>query len=391
MRIALRTSGGRGEYEVAGSQAGIRSLELVGLRIAFELLPNYEITTGNIVQHRNGKSRIRLQGRSTGDPVFRHAYLILADALLMPKPKREIGITPGGKLQLVDNNFSVTSIQFEIIRRDSEKVVVYPTNIILSNSDDEQARIDVVERMRIILNVWAYAEQNTTDLSSLVKDHKAAFLSGSEENLFNAAKSIKSFFDDPGDPLRQILTEFELTDNVTFWMGLHTTDVEDFIIDDDLNTPQEAARNRLKKWRHQACRDNNAARFSKNVKEAYRHTCLFSGYFLPKTPLTGSAGVDSAHAEYDLNSVKNGLCLSKLCHWAFDCGILRLDYDSAVGEYLLTIPDKYLELEQSGEIDLSPFIALVGVIPSNRLPQKRSDWPNPRYLEKYNESLDANE
>lgn len=394
MRIALRTSGGRGEYEVAGSQAGIRALDLVGLKIVFELLPNFEVNTGNIIRHTQGKPRIRLQKRPAGEPIFKHAYLVLADALLMPKPKREISITPGDKLQLVDNNFSVTSIQFEIIRRDTVNVVVYPTNIILSNSDDKQARIDVVERMRILLNVWAYAEQNTGTLPDLVRNHKAAFLSGSEENISSAAKAIKAFFHDPGDPLRQILTDFELSDSFTYWMGLHTNDVEDYIVDDDLNDLQEAARNRLKQWRLQACRGNDGTKFSRNVKEAYRHTCFFSGYFLPKTSLTGSAGVDSAHilpwAEYDLNSVKNGLCLSKLCHWAFDSGILRLSYKPDAEEYMLTIPGKYQELEQSGEIDLSPFRQLVGVIPRSRLPQNRNDWPNPEYIEKYNESLDSN-
>lgn len=395
MRIALRTSGGRGEYEVAGSQAGIRALELVGLKIVFELLPDYEISTGNIVRHTQGKPRIRLQERRAGEPIFKHAYLILADALLMPKPVREISITPAGKLQLVDNKFSMTSIQFEIIRRDSEKVVVYPTNIILSNSDDAQARIDVVERMRILLNAWAYAEQNTDELSNLVKIHKAAFLSDSEENLLVATKNIKSFFDESDDPLRQIITAFGLSDNDTLWMGLHTTDVDDFIIDDDLNDLQEAARNRLKQWRLQASRGNEAIKFSKKVKEAYHHTCLFSGHFLPKTSLTASAGVDSAHilpwAEYDLNSVRNGLCLSKLCHWAFDSGILRLSYDDTIGKYLLAIPDKCLELERSGEINLSPFHSLVGPIPHNRLPQNKKDWPSPEYLEKYNESLDFND
>ena len=395
MRIALRTSGGRGEYEVAGSQADIRALDLVGLQILFELLPSQQIRTENIVRHTQGKPRIRLRKRRSGDPVFRHAYLILADSLLMPKPKREIGITPGGKLQLVDNNFSVTSIQFEIIRKDEQKVVVYPTNLILSNSADNQARIDVVERVRILINVWAYAKQSTGELARLVNGHRLAFKSGSENSIYDAAKKIKKYFNDTGDPLRQILTAFDLTDSHTYWMGLHTTDIEDFIIDEDLSDLQEAARNRLKQWRLQANRGKGAAKFSRDVKMEYRNTCLFSGYYLPKTSLTGLPGVDSAHilpwAEYELNSVSNGLCLSKLCHWAFDCGILRLKYNAGADEYSLEIPEKYLEHEQAGEIDLKAFHPLVGIIPRDRLPQKKKDWPCPDYIEKYNDSLDAND
>lgn len=395
MRIALRTSGGRGEYEVAGSQANIRALDLVGLKIIFELLPNHQIRTENVVRHTQGKPRIRLRKRTSGDPVFRHAYLVLADSLLMPKPKREIGITPGGKLQLVDNNFSVTSIQFEIIRKDKRDVVVCPTNLILSNSDDDQARIDVVERIRILLDAWAYAEKNTGDLAQLVNKHKQAFFSGSEEDIFDAAKKIKRLFDDSDDPLRQVLAAFGLASSYTYWMGLHIADVEDFIIDEDLNDFQEAARNRLKQWRLQANRGKDAAKFSKDVKKAYRNTCLFSGYYLPKTSLTGLPGVDSAHilpwAEYELNSVSNGLCLSKLCHWAFDCGILKLKYNAGADEYSLEIPKKYLKHEQDGKIDLNAFHPLVGPIPRDRLPLKKENWPRPEYIEKYNNSLEVND
>lgn len=78
------------------------------------------------------------------------------------------------------------------------------------------------------------------------------------------------------------------------------------------------------------------------VREAYDYRCLFSGERFPKLKIFDSAGVDGAHilpwSTHGLNSVKNGICLCKQCHWGFDNGLLRLDFDSHSNNYLLSIP-----------------------------------------------------
>ena len=113
MRIALRTSGGRGEYEVAGSHESVRVHDVFDRQIILELLPGFRFPTNNYVRHTQGKPRIRLLD-PYGDS---HVYLILAAVLLLPKPKREIGATPGGKLQIYKDNFSVMSIPFDVVER----------------------------------------------------------------------------------------------------------------------------------------------------------------------------------------------------------------------------------------------------------------------------------
>jgi hypothetical protein len=102
MRIALRTSGGRGEYEVAGSHESIHVHDVFDRQIVLELLPGVRFSTNNFVRHTQGKPRIRLLDQYSDS----HAYLILAAILLLPKPKRENAATPGGKLQIYKDNFS---------------------------------------------------------------------------------------------------------------------------------------------------------------------------------------------------------------------------------------------------------------------------------------------
>ena len=94
MRIALRTSGGRGEYEIAGTHGNIGLSDVLDSMIILQLFPGQNIETNNFVRRLQGKTRIRLI-----DPrKDKHLYLILSDILLMPKPKRELGITQVGKL-----------------------------------------------------------------------------------------------------------------------------------------------------------------------------------------------------------------------------------------------------------------------------------------------------
>jgi len=76
-------------------------------------------------------------------------------------------------------------------------------------------------------------------------------------------------------------------------------------------------------------RDNNAATFRRNVREAYRSTCVVCGLRVPGCGPGGNPGVDAAHilpwANFDLDRITNGLCLCKMHHWAFDEGLIAID------------------------------------------------------------------
>lgn len=390
MRIALRTGGGRGEYEVAGSHEYIRVNDVFDRQIVLELLPGGRFPTNNFVRRTQGKARIRLV-----DPHFdSHAYLILAALLLLPKPKREIGATPGGKLQVYKYNFSVMSIPFDAVALTKSELVVSPTQVILSNSSNDAVRLDVIERFRIVMACWSAAAVQSSDLAKAVVKHRDAFRAQNVKDVINAAEFIRMINLEPDDPLRHITKALSLPNlEELSWLGVHATETDEAMAlgEENLEELREAARNRIKVWRQVALRGAAGTKFSKGVREAYNHTCLFTGLRLPKVPSTGSSGVDAAHilpwAEYDINAISNGLCLSKLCHWAFDAGILRLEFNAPSSSYSLTLSAAASAAESEGLLSLKELRDIQGIVSSSLLPKDSVNWPSPSFLKEYNEAL----
>lgn len=389
MRIALRTSGGRGEYEAAGSHESIRVHDVFDREIVLEILPGFRFPTNNHVRHTQGKPRIRLLDSHSDS----HIYLILAAILLLPKPKREIGATPGGKLQIYKDNFSVMSIPFDVVELTTTEIVVSPTQVVLSNSTFDSVRLDVIERLRIVMACWEAASKQSSALAKAITQHKNAFNTHNVKAVISAAESIRLTTIEPDDPLRHITKDLNLPNlDELMWLGVHATDTDEALAlgEDNLEELKEAARNRLKVWRQAAMRGAAGAKFSLQVREAYDHTCMFTGMRLPKTPMTGSSGVDAAHilpwAEYDLNSVSNGLCLSKLCHWAFDAGILQLTFDYPSSRYQLQVSPAALSAESAGLLKLNGLKDLQGVVSTSLLPKDSANWPKPSFLTVYNDA-----
>lgn len=386
MRIALRTSGGRGEYELAGTHGDVALADVLNKEIVLQLTPGRSLDTDNIVRRVSGKTRIRLRNAIQD----KHIYLVLADILLMPKPKRELGTTPAGKLQLTENNYAVASIQFDVVSNNTNTLVIQPSDLVLENSGHDLARIDVLERTRILLDVWQSAAGRSDSLGLKLVKHRDAVLSGRLTEIFKASKEIRDQFGIE-DPLREALRVFSLLDQYTYWLGVHRNNVEESLAEQNTTPIIEAKRQRINQWRLQASRGAAGQRFSRDVKTAYNNTCLFTGYFLPKLDTFVSAGVDSAHilpwADHGINSVQNGICLSKLCHWAFDNGVICLTYLRNKGIYNVRITDSALESERKKDIDLQFFRAISGNIPVQRLPYDHANWPSPDFLDAYNASM----
>jgi hypothetical protein len=177
------------------------------------------------------------------------------------------------------------------------------------------------------------------------------------------------------------------------WLGVHATDTDEVMAlgEENLEELKEAARNRIKVWRQVALRGAAGTKFSNEVRQAYNHTCLFTGMRLPNIPATGSSGVDAAHilpwAEYGLNAISNGICLSKLCHWAFDAGILQLNFDAPTSSYGITLSAPALAAESAGFLKLNGLKNIQGAVSTSLLPKDSANWPNPSFLKAYNEAL----
>lgn len=388
MRIALRTGGGRGVYELAGRQGQQTASDLFDREIFYELTPSIVIPARATASRRQGKPRIRLedQKRTT------HFYRLLAAVLLLPKPKREFKTTHGDEL-LRFEAYSMTAIKVDIANLTPQGVTLRPTDLLLENADNLQARVEFARRMSRIMRLWDAASGLDTPLAQLIRDLRQNILAQDPDYkaIESSASRISEFLGTTGDPLPLAEHRLSLTDAPLepppLTKPAQFTHQADFGVEDDIS-PSAARIERVKQWRLQAIRGSAGVKFRKDVSATYEYRCAFTGQRLPKLNVTESAGVDSAHilpwSTHEINSVTNGLCLSKQCHWAFDQGILRLAFDEPSRTYLLDIPDKIKRAAQKSKFDLAYFETLSGPISESRLPKNRAHWPSPTYIEALN-------
>ncbi len=386
MRIALRTSGGRGEYELAGSQGGVKNSDLFGLPLRFEVTPD-KIMDG--LQHvevkeKQGKPRIRLLDERQGV----HAYRLLAGLLLLPKPIREIARTGEGPLEIETDKYSISSIDVDVVGRTRADATLRPTQIELRNESGEQKSFLFAQRMARITRIWVAARQDPTSLGLALQEHERTVSKGHDlkapEKITAHIMRLLGISD---DPLPLIERKYSLSIETDQLLAEDIPPAPD----EDETTPLEASQRQIMLWRLQAARGPAGKRFSSVVKDAYNFRCLFSGTRLPKTEHLAVPGVEAAHIlpwnQYDLDNVRNGLCLNKLCHWAFDNGLLRLDYAAQTKKYFISVPDKFVHHAQSANVDLEYFLGLQGEVPQSRLPSDPQSWPNPEYLAELNSKL----
>ena len=383
MRIALRPSGGRGDYELAGSYSQLHASDLLEKRFFFQLTPAITID-GRCAAHRlAGKPRIRPEEG-------RHAYILISSVLLLPPPRRELQQTPRALPELRAATYTVAGIDVDVLD-DKAKTVTFSPTTIWARTRGGLLRVDYAERMAMITAIWAAAESKRTDLSKLLKEHRASAVSGDHYRIVNSARAIQKRFQTDRDTLPAILREFDLPEAKSAAYAGISDSIEDFKSEDNMSSPEESRRERALKWRRQADRGPGARDFSLKVRVVYDYRCLFSGERFPRLPAFDSAGDDGAHilpwSTHKLNSVSNGICLCKLCHWAFDNGLLRLDFDATQNEYLLSIPSNIEEAAVRAKFDLLRFQPNLGPIARSRLPTNHKIWPSPSHIQEYNASL----
>ncbi len=241
--------------------------------------------------------------------------------------------------------------------------------------------------MALVQALWEKARASDGEIASFVRDHEIAVLAGDHRQIKEAAEALRKSLNNEGDLLDELTAMLGLEGSET-GVSSSTNSVPDAGLEEEID-PKDAARRAVAQWRKSVVRSAEGRAFSQNVRTAYRDRCAFSGDVLPKLPHTASAGVDGAHilpwARYELNTVKNGLCLNKLCHWAFDAGVLRLDFDA--GDYVISVPDRVKEEGVPAGMTLNYFEQLQGAIAPDRLPGNPADHPAPTYLAQLNTEI----
>ena len=383
MRIALRPSGGRGDYELAGSYNRLHASDLLEKRFLFQITPALTID-GRARAHRlSGKPRIRPEGAG------RHAYVLIASILLLPPPRRELLKTPETLPRLRAGTYTIAGIDIDVVA-DAPTQVTFAPRSVWARSRGGLLRVDYADRMAIISALWGAAQSYRSDIAALVKDHKIGAASGDHDRIAASASAIQKHYRTEDDVLPLLLRDFGLPDaSGPAYTGISAS-TAGFDSEEDDSSPEESRRERARKWRKQADRGPGAREFSIRVREAYDYRCLFSGERFPKLAALDSAGVDGAHilpwSTHQLNAVSNGLCLCKLCHWAFDNGLLRLDYDDRANEYLLSIPPSIEQAAAPARFDLSRFTRYSGRIDPSRLPRNQGLWPSADNIREMNAS-----
>jgi len=393
MRIALRTGGGRGVFELAGRQGDLAASDLFDHEIPYELTPRIIVPGRSVAALRQGKPRIALDD-ATRDKTT-HLYRLLSAVLLLPKPKREFKATHGTDL-LRFESYSMTAIKVDVAKLNAGSVVLRPTDLLLENADGQRKELEFTQRMGRVIRLWDVASGHDSELAQLVRNLANAVETENPnyKTIERSAQEISNLLHTTGDPLpiaeEQLGAASAGPEHPPTTVPLPTGEANTFGLEDEIS-PQEAVIQRVRRWRQQAERGSAGRTFSRKVSNAYDFRCIFSGHRLPRFEMTDAPGVDSAHilpwSTHDLNSVRNGLCLNKQCHWAFDQGILRLDYDTSSHAYVLSIPANIRRAAADAAFDVGSFEFMVGPIPQARLPKNPALWPNPTYLTELNRYL----
>jgi HNH endonuclease len=387
MRIALRPSGGRGDYELAGSDNGIYASELIDKQFYYQITPGLTIDGKSKVHKLSGKARIRPEEDGL------HPYIVMYSILLLPPPRRELIKTAKSALiELSSKEYILYGIDVDLIENALTKVVFAPTNMWAKNQGGI-LKVDFAERMAVIATLWDAASQTESVLAHLIQKQQSAIIASEHLTIQNTAKEIQKLIGVETDVLPSILNEFKLPDYLSADYTGITDNTAGSESEDSNISPNDSLRERIRKWRKQADRGPGARKFSMAVREAYDYRCFFSGERFPKLALFDSAGVDGAHilpwSTHELNSVENGICLCKQCHWGFDNGLLRLDFDNQSNSYSLSIPKNVEEMAIKENLDLDYFQRNTGMLDKSRLPVDSNLWPSPKHIQEFNSKFPA--
>ena len=170
MQIRLRPSGGRGEYELAGSHGKVRGSDLYGLELEFDFGLDLRIPLYATADVHDGKPRIRLDDPHTSS----HAAKVIAALLLLPQPIREIRLTGGTALTVDFRRCAFSSIIVDVVSKSATKAVLRPRTIVVINGQGASATIDVLNRFEFIRRAWGGLPSASTLLLDAIAVHEAS-------------------------------------------------------------------------------------------------------------------------------------------------------------------------------------------------------------------------
>jgi hypothetical protein len=397
MKIVFRTSGGRGEYELAGRQGKSSVVDLAGYHFDFQVSPYILVPGKCTLQINGGKPRLRL---ADADSAATHAYRWLSALLLLQKPNR-VRTENAHHATTVDFSagYQVSGIRVDItsLEKDQGYCQLRPTILELHQGNINES-LSIPERVSRIQAVLGNLGKLPPQVAEALGKFEEAFSNpGSHKKLEQLRDAVYATIEsaDANVKAADVLPYLEaLIGGLEVGTeGEAAADVaeEGSNGEDDQRSEIQIRADYVRAWRKVTERGYKGRQFSKSVLEAYNSRCLISGRQLPRTRANTIPGVDAAHilpwANYDLDQVNNGVCLAKTYHWAFDAGILRIQFDPKANTYLRLIDTTTRKILVEDGFDLTDFDQHLGAIPFDRLPKQKSLWPEPKFLEEFNKLL----
>lgn len=377
MQIRLRPSGGRGEYELAGSHGSVRGSDLYGHNLLIDFGLTLRIPLFATADTHDGKPRIRLIDQR----VHVHAARLIAAVLLLPEPIREIRKTPD-TADVDLSHCAYSAITVDVVTKNLSDATLRPRTIVAINSAGSSLGIDVLNRFELVQRLWGAGSNAATLIDIALCEHREACFAQPfiHKNVLSAAKKVIELLPTANQILIDILHD---TDENAVFSPQTVAPTED-----DLSNPIQVNREIRKRLVWRAERGAEGRRFQRSVNAAYDFKCAFTGLRLPPLVSGYLPGVDAAHifpwSQQGSNDVTNGICLNKQMHWAFDEGILKLTFEKSLSIYRINLGDDVSQLAIAAKFDLAPFTAVCGQIPEINLPTNPAQRPSARALDLYN-------
>lgn len=375
MRISFQRSGGRGEYELAEQSNGIDAAQAVGHDLVLRI-GSAEIETDVQVTHQQGKYRLRLNGG--GIQIGRQ----ISAVLMMPKPVRDQSTLPPGARRLTTGAYIVDDIKLEAAHLSGNDLRARVVGVDFQGSgpvdaSKRWAELDLIGKLNAAL---------PGDLPNLLAQHQEMRQWGSigtgverlvaaiQFSLAQQTGALGIDFDEDEDPVPALLEVLHLQPPIGEPQPREPLPSE----------PIEIRVREVKRARGWLRRRGAAtAKFSRDVRAAYRHTCVICGERFPPTHRT-SSGVQAGHimpwAGFDLDLVQNGLCLCRTHHWMVDDGLLVVEHNSETGTYQVIVPSWVAGLGE--EFSVAAVQACEGPVQAERLPANPNEYPSPELLAK---------
>ena len=406
MRISKQISGsaerrdagegqGRGEYEWSELlPTDPTADELLDRRISIRVSDDILTDTQCIFGHVQGKYRIRRADGVTGRELYPpwHAAAIL----MMPKPIRAETSWGDGLPVMRNGQYGIEHLHLGQVDATADGQATVGIRQVEVANHYTRDLIDFPQRFVEVCRVWRSLSSFGQDLQDAIREHEEAVREQHPEprRIFGVIGDIQRILADSGtdygimpntpttDPLPSLLEIIDLKGEA---------DPPTIIAE----IPPEEIKIRLRETkrirRMVNARGPSSARFRKDVRNAYRSTCVVCGLYLPTTGPGTNPGVDAAHilpwTTYDLDHVSNGLCLCKLHHWAFDEFLIQIQYED--GRYSVVVPREAVNRIDAAQSDISlDFLREhEGEVPGDRMPHRVSDRPRPEFLQRLSEYI----